>query len=74
MEQGAELVAGGDRPDSNGFFVNPTVFVNTRNDMKIVREEIFGPVLVAMPYDDIEDVIAAAERHALRARRQHLVA
>ncbi|MBK7520891.1 MAG: aldehyde dehydrogenase family protein [Gammaproteobacteria bacterium] len=60
VEQGAELVAGGDRPDSNGYFVNPTVFVNTRNDMKIVREEIFGPVLVAMPYDDIEDVIAAA--------------
>ena len=60
VEQGAELVVGGDTPDSSGFFVNPTVFVNTRNDMKIVREEIFGPVLVAMPYTDIEDVIAAA--------------
>lgn len=57
---GAEILAGGDRPDSDGFFVNPTVFVNTNPDMKIVREEIFGPVLVAAPYDDIEEVIAQA--------------
>jgi phenylacetaldehyde dehydrogenase len=58
--EGAELLVGGTRPDSNGFFVNPTVFVNTSNDMKIVREEIFGPVLVAMPYTDLEEVIAWA--------------
>jgi phenylacetaldehyde dehydrogenase len=57
---GAQIVAGGDRPAGDGFFVNPTVFVNTTEDMKIVREEIFGPVLVASPYDDIEDVIARA--------------
>jgi len=36
------------------------VFVNTRPDMKIVREEIFGPVLVAAPYDDIDEVVAQA--------------
>ena len=59
-ESGAEILAGGDTPDSGGFFVNPTVFVNTSPDMKIVREEIFGPVLVAAPYDDIEEVIAQA--------------
>ena len=56
----AEILAGGDTPDSDGFFVNPTVFVNTSPDMKIVREEIFGPVLVAAPYDDLEEVIAQA--------------
>jgi phenylacetaldehyde dehydrogenase len=59
-EGGAELVVGGDTPDSGGFFVNPTVFVNARPDMKIVREEIFGPVLVAMPFDDVEEVVARA--------------
>ena len=59
-ESGAEVLAGGDSPGGEGFFVNPTVFVNTRPDMKIVREEIFGPVLVASPYDDIEEVIAEA--------------
>lgn len=59
-ESGAEVVTGGDCPAGDGFFVNPTVFVNTRPDMKIVREEIFGPVLVASPYDDIEEVIAQA--------------
>ncbi len=57
---GAEIIAGGDSPAGDGFFVNPTVFINTRPDMKIVREEIFGPVLVASPYDDIEEVIARA--------------
>ena len=55
---GAKIVAGGDRPAGDGYFVNPTVFVNTHPDMKIVREEIFGPVLVVSPFDDIEDVIA----------------
>jgi phenylacetaldehyde dehydrogenase len=60
LEQGAELVVGGDRPDSSGFFVNPTLFVKAREDMKIVREEIFGPVLVASAYSDIEEVIATA--------------
>jgi phenylacetaldehyde dehydrogenase len=59
-EGGAEIVAGGTTPDSGGFFVNPTVFVNTRSDMSIVREEIFGPVLVAMPFDDIDEVVAQA--------------
>ena len=59
-DSGAEILAGGDSPAGDGFFVNPTVFVNTRPDMKIVREEIIGPVLVASPYDDIEEVIAQA--------------
>ena len=60
LESGAEILAGGDSPAGDGYFVNPTVFVNTHPDMKIVREEIFGPVLVASPFDDIEEVIAQA--------------
>ncbi|MCZ6828444.1 MAG: aldehyde dehydrogenase family protein [Gammaproteobacteria bacterium] len=59
-EQGAEVVAGGTVPQGGGYFVNPTVFVNTRPDMRIVSEEIFGPVLVAMPYSDLDEVLAEA--------------
>ncbi|MEE4145325.1 MAG: aldehyde dehydrogenase family protein [Halieaceae bacterium] len=59
-QSGAEILAGGDSPAGDGFFVNPTVFVNTSPDMRIVREEIFGPVLVASPYDDLEEVITQA--------------
>tara|TARA_R110001592_G_scaffold363372_1_gene685979 strand:+ start:83921 stop:85417 length:1497 start_codon:yes stop_codon:yes gene_type:complete len=60
-KNGAQVVAGGDSPSGNGYFVNPTVFVNTHPDMKNVREEIFGPVLVASPFDDIEDLITQAK-------------
>jgi len=61
--EGAELVAGGPgRPDgmTKGFFCKPTVFANVSNQMKIAREEVFGPVLVIIGYDDIDDAIAIA--------------
>jgi acyl-CoA reductase-like NAD-dependent aldehyde dehydrogenase len=44
----------------DGYFVEPTLFTGVRDDMKIAREEIFGPVLVAMPFDDLEEVAARA--------------
>jgi aldehyde dehydrogenase (NAD+) len=58
-QEGATLLAGGNlRPDKgSGFFIEPTCFVNVTNDMRIAREEIFGPVLVAIPYEDDEDAI-----------------
>ena len=61
-EEGAEAVVGGngDGNGSEGFFINPTLFTNVTDEMKIAREEIFGPVLVAMPYDDIEEVARRA--------------
>ena len=61
-EQGAEAVTGGGVPeDSNGgYFVEPTLFADVSDDMRIAREEIFGPVLVAMPYDDLDDVARRA--------------
>jgi acyl-CoA reductase-like NAD-dependent aldehyde dehydrogenase len=63
-EQGAELVAGGDsHPEgtpSGGYFVEPTLFASVTDDMQIAREEIFGPVLVAMPYESIEEVARRA--------------
>ena len=57
----AELVAGGGTDAGNGgYFVEPTLFSATNDDAKIVREEIFGPVLVAQPYEDIEEVARRA--------------
>ncbi len=52
VEQGAEVALGGKRPDGldKGFFYEPTIFVNCRNDMRICQEEIFGPVLTVIPY------------------------
>jgi acyl-CoA reductase-like NAD-dependent aldehyde dehydrogenase len=60
--QGAELVAGGGvaLADSGGWFVEPTLFSTTSEDLSIVREEIFGPVLVASPYDTLEEVAQRA--------------
>jgi acyl-CoA reductase-like NAD-dependent aldehyde dehydrogenase len=59
QEEGAELVYGGDAAHGSGYFVNPTLFKG-QDDMRIAREEIFGPVLVAMPYDDVEEVAQRA--------------
>jgi len=59
-EQGATVVTGGARKGDTGYFVEPTVLTNTRPDMKVVREEIFGPVVVAQPFESIEDIAASA--------------
>jgi acyl-CoA reductase-like NAD-dependent aldehyde dehydrogenase len=60
--EGAELLTGGEAAltDSGGYFVAPTVFSATSDDLRIAREEIFGPVLVASPYDTLEEVAARA--------------
>ena len=63
IEEGAELVTGGvGRPEhlNRGYYVRPTVFANVRNDMTIAREEIFGPVIVILPYKDEAEVIEQA--------------
>jgi aldehyde dehydrogenase (NAD+) len=63
IEEGANLVAGGTgRPDgfTKGYFVRPTVFSDVRNDMTIAREEIFGPVLSIIPYEDEANAIRIA--------------
>jgi acyl-CoA reductase-like NAD-dependent aldehyde dehydrogenase len=59
-EQGAELLAGGNGTDQPGYFVEPTLFTATSDDLRIAREEIFGPVLVALPYESLEEVAARA--------------
>jgi aldehyde dehydrogenase (NAD+) len=59
-EQGAELVTGGDRRDGPGYFVEPTLFAVQDDRIRIAREEIFGPVLVAMPYESLEEIAERA--------------
>jgi aldehyde dehydrogenase (NAD+) len=63
VDEGATLVAGGPgRPEGlkQGFFVKPTVFANVRNNMTIAREEIFGPVLTILGYDNVDQAIELA--------------
>jgi aldehyde dehydrogenase (NAD+) len=63
IEEGATLITGGlGRPEGidKGYFVKPTVFADVRNEMAIAREEIFGPVLSIIPYDDEDDAIRIA--------------
>src|SRR6266849_3507944 len=64
--EGAKLIAGGNRVsvDGNkGFFIEPTIFRDVRNDMKIAREEIFGPVLATLSFDDVDQVIELANQN-----------
>ncbi|MEU6984639.1 aldehyde dehydrogenase family protein [Streptomyces sp. NPDC046324] len=60
-KEGARVVAGGERPAmERGFYVAPTLLADCTNDMRVVREEIFGPVVVVVPFDDEEEGIALA--------------
>jgi phenylacetaldehyde dehydrogenase len=58
--EGAQVYYGGEPVEGAGFFVQPTIFAHCNNDMRIVREEIFGPVLVTMPFDAEEQALALA--------------
>jgi aldehyde dehydrogenase (NAD+) len=62
LREGARLLAGGQlRPDKGGgWFIEPSCFVDVSNDMRIAREEIFGPVLVVIAYEDEDDAIRIA--------------
>jgi aldehyde dehydrogenase (NAD+) len=63
-EEGAKAVTGGERltegPLAKGYFVPPTVFANVRDDMRIAREEIFGPVISAIPFTDMDELVQRA--------------
>ncbi|MDY6949478.1 MAG: aldehyde dehydrogenase family protein [Pseudomonadota bacterium] len=68
-QEGAELIAGGQKVGDRGFFVEPTIFADVNANMRIVKEEIFGPVLTATPFDDMDDMIrqSNATRYGLGA-------
>ncbi|KOO50823.1 aldehyde dehydrogenase family protein [Priestia koreensis] len=63
-EQGAELLTGGNSPYDRGYFVSPTIFANVNDDMKIAQEEIFGPVVSALPFEDLDDLVDRANKTA----------
>ena len=75
-EEGARLVTGGehltDGDLANGLFISPAVFADVDHDSRLAREEIFGPVMAVMPFDDYDDGIRARERHAVRSDRERL--
>ncbi len=64
--EGAQVMIGGNRVEignGKGYFIEPTIFGGVRNDMKIAQEEIFGPVLATLAFDDVEQVAEAANRN-----------
>jgi phenylacetaldehyde dehydrogenase len=60
FSQGAKALAGGRKASDKGYFVEPTVLVDTNEEMKVVQEEIFGPVVVAMPFTEPEEIVVRA--------------
>jgi phenylacetaldehyde dehydrogenase len=60
VKEGAKAVVGGSREGDKGYFVKPTVLVNTNDKMKVVQEEIFGPVVTATPFSDMNEIITRA--------------
>jgi len=62
FSEGAEAVVGGRKKSGAGYFVEPTVMVKTNPNMKVIREEIFGPVVCAMPFDDVDKLVAEANQ------------
>ena len=62
LSEGAEAMVGGKKRSGTGYFVEPTVMVKTNANMKVVREEIFGPVVCAMPFKDIDKIVAEANQ------------
>jgi aldehyde dehydrogenase (NAD+) len=65
-KEGAKLIAGGKRVSvdgGKGFFIEPTIFGDVKNEMKIAQEEIFGPVLATLSFDDVEQVVSLANQN-----------
>jgi acyl-CoA reductase-like NAD-dependent aldehyde dehydrogenase len=64
QQEGAELVCGGQRPKTeqlkDGYFIEPTIFTQVDNDMRVAREEIFGPVLSVIPFEGEDDLVRQA--------------
>jgi aldehyde dehydrogenase (NAD+) len=60
--EGAKLVCGGERVGDKGYFIQPTVFADVQDDMKIAKEEIFGPVMSIIPFKNVDEVVARANR------------
>ncbi|OQR57464.1 aldehyde dehydrogenase DhaS [Bacillus sp. CDB3] len=62
IAEGAEVLCGGNKPFDQGYFVSPTIFADVNDEMTIAKEEIFGPVISALPFNDIDEVIDRANK------------
>jgi phenylacetaldehyde dehydrogenase len=60
VEEGAKTVVGGKTVGDKGYFVEPTVLTDTKPDMRVVREEIFGPVVCAEPFSNVDEIVPTA--------------
>jgi aldehyde dehydrogenase (NAD+) len=60
IKSGAKVEVGGTRVGDKGYFVAPTIFSHVKDDMKVAREEIFGPVLVVLKFKSVEEVVERA--------------
>ena len=69
QKQGAKLVTGGKRVGDKGYFVEPTIFDNVKDEMTIAKDEIFGPVVSVLPFKSMDEVIERANRHHIRPGR-----
>ena len=67
--EGATLACGGERVGDRGYFIQPTVFADVLDEMKIAREEIFGPVMSIIPFKDMDEVDCPGQPHHLRTSR-----
>ena len=70
--EGAKLVCGGERVGDRGYFIQPTVFADVQDEMKIAREEIFGPVMSIIPFKSCRRSGRAGQPHDLRIGRRRL--
>ena len=70
QKQGAKLVTGGKRVGDKGFFVEPTIFDNVKDDMAIAKDEIFGPVVSVLPFKSVRRGDRAGQQHLLRPGRR----
>jgi aldehyde dehydrogenase (NAD+) len=61
-QEGAKLVCGGDRVGDRGYFIQPTVFADVQDEMKIAKDEIFGPVMSIIPFKSVDEVVDRANR------------
>ena len=62
QEQGAQMLTGGKRFGERGYFIEPTLFADVKDDMKIAQEEIFGPVMSVLRFKDLDEIIARANK------------
>ena len=71
-KEGAKLLTGGNRVGDKGYFIEPTVFADVKDEMKIAKEEIFGPVMSILKFKDVDEVIERGNQTVLRPGRRRL--